>query len=50
MINTLQILTHLPLMKVQMPENTKLILGNLISISTFEIWPSEKAINIIFMN
>ena len=33
-----------------MPENTKIILGSLINISTFEIFPSEIAIEKLFVN
>ena len=50
MINSVQILTHLTLIQVNLPSNTKTILGNLITLSSFELLPSEKAINTFFGN
>eukprot|EP00347_Sterkiella_histriomuscorum_P005693 403355625 len=44
MINALQLILHMPLFKVNFPSNTNFVFNQIISVSTFDVIPSEEAL------
>ena len=48
MINQMQIITHLPLNNVQMPQNAKDFYLVILDMANFNIVPSEDILNVIF--
>ena len=48
MINNLQFTMHTPLLDINFPANANLVFNFIISIVTFDVFPSEDALNQIF--
>eukprot|EP00347_Sterkiella_histriomuscorum_P013544 403364306 len=48
MINALQLILHMPLFKVNFPSNTNFVFNQIISVSTFDVIPSEEALEKMF--
>ena len=48
MINVLQIITHMPLLSLRFPDTTRFLYSLIISISTFDVLPTEKLEGTLF--
>jgi hypothetical protein len=48
MINVMQLIVHMPLLKVAFPENAVLFYSFIIDISNFDIIPTEKILKLLF--
>jgi hypothetical protein len=48
MINVLQIIVHMPLLDIQFPENAKFLYSLIISITKFDILPSQTIESSVF--
>ncbi|CDW89168.1 UNKNOWN [Stylonychia lemnae] len=49
MINSLQLILHMPIMDLSFPANAKMVFNQMISISQFDILPSEEIISTFFI-
>jgi len=48
MVNTLQIIVHMPLMNVSMPPNVSTLTSALVSLASFDFLPMDKINKVVF--